>query len=79
VIPGAVQGELPGAVVRWSWAEAGGSVTDAGDEGLALAAFALQYQTSPDPLLKQITRYVMADEARHVAFGVLSLQEAYRN
>jgi hypothetical protein len=46
-------------------------------EGLALAAFGFQYQLSPDPLLKQITRYVMADEARHVAFGVLSLQEAY--
>jgi hypothetical protein len=48
-------------------------------EGLALAAFGFQYQTSPDPLLKQITRYVMADEARHVAFGVLSLQEAYKD
>jgi hypothetical protein len=47
-------------------------------EGLALAAFGFQYQFSPDPLLKQITRYVMADEARHVAFGVLSLQEAYK-
>jgi hypothetical protein len=47
-------------------------------EGLALAAFGFQYQFSPDPLLKQITRYVMSDEARHVAFGVLSLQEAYR-
>jgi ribonucleotide reductase beta subunit family protein with ferritin-like domain len=47
-------------------------------EGLALAAFGFQYQFSPDPLLKQITRYVMADEARHVAFGVLSLQEAYQ-
>src|SRR6266849_3337184 len=46
-------------------------------EGLALAAFGFQYQTSPDPLLKQPTRYVMADEARHVAFGVLSLKEAY--
>jgi hypothetical protein len=46
-------------------------------EGLALAAFGFQYQMSPDPLLKQITRYVMADEARHVAFGVLSLKEAY--
>src|SRR5438874_13488984 len=48
-------------------------------EGLALAAFGFQYQMSPDPLLKQITRYVMADEARHVAFGVLSLQEAYKD
>jgi len=46
-------------------------------EGLALAAFGFQYQMSPDPLLKQITKYVMADEARHVAFGVLSLKEAY--
>jgi hypothetical protein len=48
-------------------------------EGLALAAFGFQYQFSPDPLLKQITRYVMSDEARHVAFGVLSLQEAYQD
>ena len=48
-------------------------------EGLALAAFGFQYQTSPDPLLKQITRYVMADEARHVAFGVMSLKEAYKD
>ncbi|HET7655155.1 MAG TPA: ferritin-like domain-containing protein [Acidimicrobiales bacterium] len=46
-------------------------------EGLALAAFGFQYQMSPDPLLKQITRYVMSDEARHVAFGVLSLKEYY--
>jgi hypothetical protein len=46
-------------------------------EGLALAAFGFQYQLTPDPLLKQITRYVMSDEARHVAFGVLSLKEAY--
>jgi len=48
-------------------------------EGLALAAFGFQYTFSIDPLLKQITRYVMADEARHVAFGVLSLKEAYAN
>jgi hypothetical protein len=46
-------------------------------EGLALAAFGFQYQTTPDPLLKQLTRYVMSDEARHVAFGVLTLKEVY--
>ncbi len=46
-------------------------------EGLALAAFGAMYQTTNEPLLKQLLRYVMADEARHVAFGVLSLQEAY--
>jgi len=46
-------------------------------EGLALAAFGLAYQVTPDPLLKQLLRYVMSDEARHVAFGVLSLKEFY--
>jgi len=30
-----------------------------------------------EPLLKQMLRYVMSDEARHVAFGVLSLKEYY--
>jgi hypothetical protein len=46
-------------------------------EGLALAAFGAMYQTTSEPLLRQLIRYVMSDEARHVAFGVLSLQEAY--
>ena len=46
-------------------------------EGLALAAFGLMHSMTTDPLLKQLLRYVMADEARHVAFGVLSLQEYY--
>jgi hypothetical protein len=47
-------------------------------EGLALAAFGLMQAITPEPLLKQLLRYVMADEARHVAFGVLSLQEYYK-
>jgi hypothetical protein len=46
-------------------------------EGLALAAFGFMHQMTTEPLLKQLLRYVMADEARHVAFGVLSLQEYY--
>jgi len=46
-------------------------------EGLALAAFGFMHSMTPDPLLRQLLRYVMADEARHVAFGVLSLQEYY--
>jgi hypothetical protein len=46
-------------------------------EGLALAAFGTIHRTSSEPLLRQLIRYVMSDEARHVAFGVLSLQEAY--
>ena len=46
-------------------------------EGLALAAFGMAMNTTPDPLLRQLLRYVMSDEARHVAFGVLSLKEFY--
>jgi len=46
-------------------------------EGLALAAFGFMYQIADEPLLKQLLRYVMSDEARHVAFGVLSLKEYY--
>ena len=46
-------------------------------EGLALAAFGFMHMTTTEPLLKQLLRYVMSDEARHVAFGVLSLQEFY--
>ena len=47
-------------------------------EGLALAAFGLMHQITTEPLLKKLLRYVMSDEARHVAFGVLSLQEYYK-
>ncbi len=47
-------------------------------EGLALAAFGFMHQMTTEPLLKQLLRYVMSDESRHVAFGVLSLQEYYQ-
>jgi len=46
-------------------------------EGLALAAFGFQHELTTEPLLKKLLRYVMSDEARHVAFGVLSLKECY--
>jgi len=46
-------------------------------EGLALAAFGMMQQITSEPLLKKLLRYVMSDEARHVAFGVLSLKEFY--
>ncbi len=46
-------------------------------EGLALAAFGMMLGTTQEPLLKNLLRYVMSDEARHVAFGILSLQEIY--
>jgi P-aminobenzoate N-oxygenase AurF len=46
-------------------------------EGLALAAFGNMANQTFDPLLRQLLRYVMSDEARHVAFGLISLQELY--
>jgi hypothetical protein len=48
-------------------------------EGLALAAFGFLHSLTNEPLLKKLLRYVMSDEARHVAFGVLSLQEFYQD
>ena len=47
-------------------------------EGLALAAFGFMHTYADDPLLKQILRYVMSDEARHVAFGVVTLKDFYK-
>src|SRR2546423_6475602 len=46
-------------------------------ESLALAAFGDMLRRTEEPLLKKLLRYVMSDEARHVAFGVLSLAEYY--
>lgn len=47
-------------------------------EGLALAAFGmLRMILQGEPLIQDITERIMADEARHVAFGVLSLQKMY--
>jgi len=47
-------------------------------EGLALAAFGMIRTNTDEPLLKELTAYVMGDEARHVAFGILSLRDFYR-
>ena len=47
-------------------------------ESLALAAFGSMLRATTEPLLKKLLRYVMSDEARHVAFGVLSLAEFYQ-
>ena len=46
-------------------------------EGVALAAFSLGGALLANPLIQQITELVRRDEARHVAFGVLSLQGLY--
>jgi len=46
-------------------------------EGLAMAAFGSMYQIVQEPLLRDLLKYVMKDESRHVAFGVLSLRDYY--
>ena len=46
-------------------------------EGVALAAFSLGGALFANPLISTITELVRRDEARHVAFGVLSLQGRY--
>ncbi|MFQ5699002.1 MAG: ferritin-like domain-containing protein [Myxococcota bacterium] len=47
-------------------------------EGLALAAFGVIRDSATNPLLRDLTAYVMEDESRHVAYGMLSLREYYR-
>ncbi|MEZ4334494.1 MAG: ferritin-like domain-containing protein [Myxococcota bacterium] len=47
-------------------------------EGLAMAAFGSLWKASSEPLLKQLLHYVMKDESRHVAFGMLALRDHYR-
>jgi hypothetical protein len=44
-------------------------------EGLALGAFGMLRQTTREPLLKDLLKYVITDEARHVHYGVLSIKE----
>jgi len=46
-------------------------------EGLAMAAFGNMYQLAREPLVKDLVKYVMRDESRHVAFGVISLKGYY--
>ena len=46
-------------------------------EGLAMAAFGYMHKLCREPLLTELTHYVMKDEARHVAFGVLSLADFF--
>ena len=48
-------------------------------EGLAMAAFGNLYQIAREPLLKELIYYVMRDESRHVAFGVISLAGYYQD
>ena len=47
-------------------------------EGLAMAAFGYMHKMCNEPLLTDLTHYVMRDESRHVAFGVLSLNDYFQ-
>jgi len=46
-------------------------------EGLALGAFGTLYKVTQEPLLKEMLRMVIQDEARHVHYGVLALREHF--
>ena len=46
-------------------------------EGLAMAAFSSMYKMAVEPLVRDVVHYVMKDESRHVAFGVISLRDFY--
>ncbi len=46
-------------------------------EGLALGAFGVLYKNTSEPLLKELLKYVIQDEARHVHYGVLALREHF--
>jgi len=48
-------------------------------EGLAMAAFGSLWKMTKEPLLKDMLKYVMKDESRHVAFGVLALRDYYKD
>ena len=44
-----------------------------------MGAFGSLYKFCQEPLLKDLLKYVMRDESRHVAFGMLSLREYYQD
>jgi hypothetical protein len=46
-------------------------------EGLAMGLLSRMYQAAQEPLLKELLHFVRQDEARHFAFGVLSLRDFY--
>jgi hypothetical protein len=71
-----LQGQIFGLLEdsRWDIAYLGMQIVI---ESLALAAFGDMLRHTREPLLAKLLRYVMSDEARHVAFGVLTLREFY--
>jgi hypothetical protein len=73
-----LQGQVFGLLEdsRWDIAYLGMQIVI---ESLALAAFGEMLRRTEEPLLHKLLRYVLADEARHVAFGVLTLGELYQD
>jgi hypothetical protein len=47
-------------------------------EGLALGAFQTIRANSKEPLLREMLKYVITDEARHVHYGVVALGDFYK-
>jgi hypothetical protein len=47
-------------------------------EGLAMAAFGFMHKMCSEPLLTELLHYVIRDESRHVAFGVISLSDWFQ-
>ncbi|HEX6392937.1 MAG TPA: ferritin-like domain-containing protein [Acidimicrobiales bacterium] len=72
-----LQGQIFGLLEdsRWDIAYLGMQIVI---ESLALAAFGDLLRRTSEPLLTKLLRYVMSDEARHVAFGIVSLGEYYQ-
>ena len=48
-------------------------------EGLALGAFSTLYRCTSEPLLRDLLRRVILDEARHVHYGVVALSEHFKH
>ncbi len=48
-------------------------------EGLAISAFTSMLNRCKEPLFRSLMQLVLRDEARHVAFGVISLTEFYND
>jgi hypothetical protein len=46
-------------------------------EGLALGAFSTLYKQTKEPLLKELLKMIIQDEARHVHYGVCALREHF--
>jgi hypothetical protein len=47
-------------------------------EGLALGAFGTLRKVTTEPLLRELLKRVIQDEARHVRYGILALQGVYK-